>query len=93
MRRAKCVMAIIVGLGLAGPAWAFNFGGGSGPGPIKNVPIDTSNVVAPLPQPQRAGSGSFFSKFHLPSWIPGFGQNRSPRPGSLQPRRPIMPSN
>jgi hypothetical protein len=93
MRRAKCVMALIVGLGLAGPARAFNFGGGSGQGPIKNVPIDTSNVVAPLPNPQPVSNGSFFSKFRVPSWVPGFGQSRSPRPGTLQPRRPIVPRN
>jgi hypothetical protein len=105
MRRAEWVLALILGLGLASPAWAqraFNFGGAVNPQQLNFVPIDTSQAIGNVPRPQPFSIGNLFPKFHMPTWPPKIGQSPLPAPSSFPsthypntfiPRQPVIPGN
>jgi hypothetical protein len=105
MRKAEWVIALIVGLGLASPAWAqraFTFSGSVNPQELNFVPIDTSKAIGFAPRPQPFSIGNLFPTFHLPTWPPKIGQSPFPAPSSFPsthyknsfvPQQPIIPSS
>jgi hypothetical protein len=98
-------MALILGLGLAAPAWgqrAFTLNPGVNPQQLNFVPIDTSKAIGVAPRPQPFSLGSIFPTFHMPTWPPKIGQSPFPAPSSFPsthypnkfvPRQPVLPSS
>jgi hypothetical protein len=87
--------ALVVLVVAVAPAWAQTsvFLGRATPTQIVNVPIDTSQAIAPIPQ-QSTGFGlmnigshlhlnSLFSNFHFPGFPPTIGQSPLPPPSSF----------
>ncbi|HXG11947.1 MAG TPA: hypothetical protein VNK04_19480 [Gemmataceae bacterium] len=89
MRRWKWA-AVVLGLVLAAPAWAqrtVTFGGVD-PLKIVNQPIDTSNSVVPIAQPQRLANVGFslrniLPRVGLPSAKPVIGRSLFPTPQNM----------
>ena len=93
MRKRLWLAGVLVGLGLAGPAWAqkspATFFGGASPQNLVYKPIDTSLSVAPAPQPAQQDKFSFrrlFSKV-----IPGLSPTPSTNGLALPPGNLVTP--
>ena len=84
-------LAVLVGLAVAGPAWAqrTNTFGGPDPSKLVNRPIDTGQTELPIarpiraPQPSGFGFNHFFPKTVLPSANPVRGQSVFPTPSNM----------
>jgi hypothetical protein len=105
MRKGMWAWGLLAGLGLASPAAAqqvSSFVGSFNPQPIVNVPIDMSNIVAPIPSYKPPFSlSSLIPNIKLPNFPLLFGSSSLPSPSSFpsthypnsfQPLPPILPN-
>jgi hypothetical protein len=90
MRQWKWAGMMIMGLGLAMPAWGQQSStfGGVNPTQIVNQPIDTSQSVVPIARPQRLANAGFslrniLPRVGLPGAKPIIGQSQFPTPQGM----------